>query len=166
VRSWTTALSVIAWTAWAASPVDGLGRTRGADVTSIQVSTASFGPQPSADAAFAAYLRVLEDGIRDADLGLYSPETRKLLRARRITEQQRTNELAAIRAVYPTRVVVEQGALAVIKFPGSTLVPPYFFRHEPGGWTIDLAVANGIIGFDQLNRWYVRNARSEFAFGF
>jgi hypothetical protein len=44
-------------------------------------------------------------------------------------------------------------------------VPPYFLRRQANGWTIDLATASRVIGFDQLNQWYVRDTSTEFAFG-
>jgi hypothetical protein len=124
------------------------------------------GAQPSVDAAIAAYLDVLRTGNRNPDLGLYSPATRGWLRRRRVTDAQQRNELAALEAVYPRRSVRQNGQLAVVSFPDSRQVPPYFFRRDPQGWTIDLSSAARILGFDHLNRWFVREKDSEFAFGF
>lgn len=103
--------------------------------------------------------------MKDPGLGVYSPETRKLLGARRITDGQQRSELAEIQAVYAGRILTERGDLAVIRFSDARRVPPYFFRRQPAGWTIDLAATSRVIGFDRSNQWYVRDPNSEFAFG-
>ena len=125
-----------------------------------------YGPQASIEAAFSTYLRILEQQVKDPQLGLYSPETRRLLGARPMTGQQQRRERAEIQAVYARRVVTERGDLGVIRFADAPRVPPYFFRRGPAGWTIDLAAASRTIGFDRSDRWYVRDPNSEFAFGF
>jgi hypothetical protein len=130
-----------------------------------QRSASDFGPQSSPEAAFAAYLRVLEEGVRSPDLGLYTPATRDLLRARVVTRTQQRNELAAIRTVHGTRTVRQQGDLAVIRFD-SRQVPPYFLRRQRDGWTLDLAAASRVIRFDQRNQWFIDDRTTEFAFGF
>jgi hypothetical protein len=84
---------------------------------------------------------------------------------RRITDRQQRSELAAIQAVNARRLLTERGDLAVIRFVDAPWVPPYFFRGQPGGWTIDLAATSHVIGFDRSNRWYVRDPNTEFAFG-
>jgi hypothetical protein len=38
-------------------------------------------------------------------------------------------------------------------------------RRDDAGWTIDLASTARIIGFDRMNRWFVRDRNTEFAFG-
>jgi hypothetical protein len=116
-------------------------------------------------AAFAVYLNVLRTRDRRADLGIYSKATTDWLRARPVTVAQQRNELAAIEAVYATRTVREQGGLAVISFRNAPLVPPYLLRREGTGWTIDLASAGRAFGFDHLNRWFVRDKNTEYAFG-
>src|SRR5512145_1844386 len=96
----------------------------------------SYNSQPSVDAAFATYLRVLQNRIKEPRLAIYSAETRKLLAAMTITDAQQASELREIEAVYSSRVVRESGDLAVLLFPGSKRVPPYFFRREGSAWTI------------------------------
>lgn len=130
-----------------------------------QRAASDFGPQSSPEAAFAAYLRGLEEGVRSSDLGLYTPDTRDLLRARVVTRAQQQNELAAIRAVYDTRIVRQQGDLAVIRFD-SRQVPPYFLRRQRDGWMLDLAAASRVIRFDRRNQWFIDDKATEFAFGF
>lgn len=134
-------------------------------LATAQDTSGRFGAQPSAAAAFETYLAVLAAGNRSPQLGIYASETRRMLSQRIVTPAQQRNELAAIRAVESSRTMTVDGSLAVIRFPASREVPPYFLRREADGWTIDLAAAARIIGFDQLNRWYVRDPKSEFAFG-
>lgn len=131
----------------------------------IQLAALQYGPQASVDAAFSTYVRLLENHVADPHLGIYSPETQKFLESRRITEAQQRNELTEIQAVYSRRTIMEAGDLAVMRFSGSTRVPPYFFRKRATGWTIDLSATSRVIGFDQSNQWYVRDPRNEFAFG-
>lgn len=126
---------------------------------------AAYGPQPTPDAALAAYVQVLRNRVKDPDLGLYSAATQRLLQGRRMTDAQQRAELSAIEPAYDNRLVRESGALAVICFPGRDTVPPYFFRSIDGRWTIDLAVMSRAIGFDRANRWYPRARDPEFAFG-
>ena len=128
-----------------------------------QADAQSYGPQPSVEAAFSTYLRILENRIREPRLGIYSEDTQDFLETRLVTTAQQTNELAEIRAMYARRIVRENGNLAVIRFPESTRVPPYFFRKQDTGWTIDLAVMMRVIGFDTLNQWYLRDEKSEFS---
>ena len=123
----------------------------------------SYNSQPSVDAAFATYLRVLQNRVKESRLAIYSSETRKLLAALAITDAQQAAELREIEAVYSNRVVRESGDLGVLLFPGSKRVPPYFFRREGGAWTIDLSVMRRVIGFDNRNQWYVRDKTSEFS---
>jgi hypothetical protein len=127
--------------------------------------TSGYEAQPTVQAALATYLRILQDRVKDPRLGVYSPDTRRLLESRTISDAQQRAELAAIQAVYSQRVVRENGDLAVVSFPDSPSVPPYFFRRTPEGWTIDLAAASRVIGFDPSNRWYIRDKTSEFSFG-
>lgn len=122
----------------------------------------SYNSQPSVDAAFATYLRVLQNRVKEPRLAIYSAETRKLLAALTTTDAQQASELREIEAVYSSRVTRESGDLAVLLFPGSKRVPPYFFRREGAGWTIDLSVMRRVIGFDNRNQWYVRDRNSEY----
>ena len=122
----------------------------------------SYNSQPSVDAAYATYLRVLQNRVKESGLAIYSSETRKLLAALTISDAQQAAELREIEAVYSNRVVRESGDLGVLLFPGSKRVPPYFFRRERGAWTIDLSVMRRVIGFDNTNQWYVRDKTSEF----
>ena len=126
----------------------------------------AYGPQPSVEIAFSTYLALLRNGVKDPTVGLLSPATQEWMRARRVTDAQQRAELSAIESVYARREVRENGALAVVTFPASQQVPPYFFRQGDTGWTIDLAAAARIIGFDRANRWYLRDKSSEFAFAF
>jgi hypothetical protein len=125
----------------------------------------SYPAQPTVEAALGTYLRVLQNRVKDPSLGIYSAATRELLRGRPVSDAQQRAEFAAIQRVQDGRLVREEGIRAVISFPASRQVPPYFFRRESGGWTIDLATASRVIGFDQSNEWYVRNPDNEFAFG-
>jgi len=138
----------------------------GVIVGAVTVSGAQYEAQSSPELAFSAYVRVLRDRVKAPDLGLYSPATQEWMRARRVTDGQQRAELAEIEAVYATRAIRDNGSLAVVTFPGSTRVPPYFLRRSGAGWTIDLAATARIIGFDRNNQWYVRQKDNEFAFGF
>lgn len=123
------------------------------------------GPQSSVDAAFLVYVQILGKRVKDPHLGVYSPETQDFLEKQLVTDAQQGNELAEIRAVIDRRTVVEHGDLAVMRFQGSRRVPPYFFRRRGAAWVIDLFATRRVIGFDQLNQWYVRDSQSEFSFG-
>jgi hypothetical protein len=140
--------------------------TLGLFTASSPDQAATYGAQPSVDMAFATYLALLRAGVKDPTVGLLSPSTQQWMRARKVTDAQQRAELSAIQVVYATRTIRENGALAVVLFPGSAQVPPYFFRQGTSGWTIDLAIAGRIIGFDRQNRWYVREKASEFSFAF
>ena len=129
-------------------------------------SPAAYGAQASVDMAFSIYLHVLESGVKDSRLEIYSDHTQMFLDKRLVTDAQQQNELAEIQAVYDKRRIREQGSLAVIDFPGSSRVPPYFFRKAPRGWTIDLSIASRLIGFNHLNQWYIRDHNNEFSFAF
>jgi hypothetical protein len=135
-------------------------------VGSLTVSGAQYEAQASPELAFSVYVRVLRDRVKEPGLGVYSPATQEWMRARRVTDGQQRAELAEIEAAYATRAIRDNGSLAVVTFPGSTRVPPYFLRRSGAGWTMDLAATARIIGFDRNNRWYVRQKDNEFAFAF
>jgi uncharacterized protein len=144
-----------------------LGATgpQGGRVSASTVAAESMGPQSSVEAAFLVYVEILEQRVKDPHLGIYSPETQDFLEKQLLTDAQQRNELAEIRAVLDRRTVVEDGDLALLSFPGSRRVPPYFFRKRGAGWMIDLSAMQRVIGFDQVNQWYVRDPHSEFSFG-
>lgn len=127
----------------------------------------AFGPQPTPMAALMRYLDVLDRRIKDPDLPLYTPETREFFRRRVVTDAQQENERDRIAESLAEAAVFERDELAVIRFPvRRRQLAPFFLRHDPQGWRLDLAVMSRLIGFNHRNQWHFRTLDHQFAFAF
>lgn len=128
---------------------------------------ASLGAQPTPEATLRAYMRALEHGVKDPNLGLFTPETRRLLAGHTTHSDQQARELRSLRPAIDAIDVRSRGSLAVIRFPPRyRQVPPYFFRRGAEGWMLDLATPRRILVFNQANEWTFRSRDHEYAFAF
>lgn len=129
--------------------------------------SARFGPQPSPLQALETYQSVLKLHIKDPNLGLYTPDTRKFFAQWVVTDAQQENELKSLRQVFSQGVVYQDNAAAVIRFPISNRqAAPYLLRRSEQGWMLDFAAMNKFVGFNHLNQWFFRSTDHEFMFAF
>lgn len=126
-----------------------------------------FRAQPTPLATLDLYRQVLRERLKDPDLGLYSVETRQLLRRWLVTDAQQDNELAALDAAWRGAAVISNGPLAVVRFPiEERRNPPYFLHRKNGVWHLDIAAMNRLITFNHRNQWHFRNLDHGYMFGF
>ncbi len=162
LRSGTIALLALAF---ALSAIAGC---READEPTVSAADlASFSPQPTPEKALRAYMKLLELRVKDPNLALFTPETRRLRVGASSTDFQQENELRSLRPAIGTISVRRRENLAVIRFASEhRKVPPYFFRRGGHGWMLDLATPRRVLVFDHANDWAFRSRDHEFAFAF
>lgn len=95
-----------------------------------------FGPQPTPEAAYRAYLAWLAEGRKDADIGLLTADSRAFVAA-----------LPLSRAYFEFILMQEYGRAhqvdvrddkAMVYFTDDPLVSPHFFVKDAEGWRLDL----------------------------
>lgn len=126
-----------------------------------------FGPQPSPRLALQTYMRVLELHIKDPDLGLYTPATRRFFKSWTVTDAQQDSELDKLERLGSRFALFRDADLAVVRFPlEDRRAPPYLLRRTEEGWMLDFAAMNRLIGFNHRNEWFFRTTDHSFAFAF
>ena len=123
--------------------------------------------QPSVKGTLDKYIEVLQLHIKDPDLGIYTPETRKFFGNWVVTDAQQNNELRAINKAMSTAKIVTEDNLAVISFSCDLRqTSPYFLEKGSQGWMLGFASMSKIIGFNHKNQWHLRQRNHKYMFGF
>ncbi len=116
--------------------------------------------------ALNLYKQVLKNRIKDPDLALYTPETRKFFSKWVVTDAQQVNELKSLQQHVPAEIRV-QNDLAVIRYAvEDRTVPPYFLRYGENGWMLDFAVMSRVIQMNHRNQWRMKSTDHPYMFGF
>ena len=130
-------------------------------------ATGSFSAGATPEAAFATYLQVLRERVKDPELPLYTPETRTMLRKWLVTDGQQANELKNLGSPQARGEWFVSGELAVLRFPlRERQLPPYFFRRGGEGWMLDLNAMGQLLAFNHLNQWHLRRTEHPYDFAF
>jgi len=128
---------------------------------------APFAAQPSPRQTLERYLEVLQQHIKDPDLGLYTPATREFFRQWLVTNAQQDNERKGLEQNLPLAEEHISGTLAVLRFPvENRQASPYFFRLADEGWQLDMAAMSRLLGFNHKSQWFFRTLEHEFQFAF
>ena len=128
---------------------------------------AEFGPQESPEETLKQYIKVLKLQIKDPNLGMYTPDTRRFFSTWVVTDAQQDNESRDLEKAMRTGVLFQNENLAVVRFPVSNRqVPPYFFRQSDDGWMLDCASMSKTIRFNHLNQWFFKTRNHPFMFAF
>jgi hypothetical protein len=123
-------------------------------------------PQHTPIDSLTVYMRLLRNKIKDPDLALYTPETRKFLSRWVVTDAQQENELSRLERASIDRVLIA-GNKAVIRFPsGQRTMPPYFLEKNGSGWAFDFAAMNNLIRMNHKNMWHFVSRDHPYMFGF
>lgn len=123
--------------------------------------------QPSVQAALDKYIDILRRHIKDPNLGIYTPETRKFFGSWVVTDAQQDNELQTINRAMPTAKILTKDNLAVISFsPDLRQASPYFLEKGSQGWMLDFVSMSKHIGFNHKNQWHLRQRNHKYMFGF
>ncbi len=139
----------------------------GASKKEMVVDSEPFAAADSAEETLRRYMKVLQGHIKDPDLGLYTPKTRKFFRNWLVTDAQQDNELRELAAMIDRGQVVAVDNLAVMRFPlEQRRTSPYLLRRDESGWMLDFAAMGRLIGFNHRNQWFFRSTGHEFMFAF
>lgn len=126
-----------------------------------------YSAQPSVQVALDKYIEVLRLHIKDPDLGIYTPETRKFFSQWVVTDAQQDNELRVITRAMSSSEIFTKDNLAVISFsPDNRQASPFFLEKGNRGWMMDFASMTKLIGFNHKNQWHLRQTNHKYMFGF
>ena len=95
--------------------------------------------------------------IKDPNLGIYTPDTRKFFAQWLVTDAQQDNELKSLQKVLSQAAVYQDNSRAVIRFPISNRqAAPYLLRRSDQGWMLDFAAMNKFVGFNPVSYTHLR----------
>ena len=111
-------------------------------------------------------MRLLRHKIKDPNLALYTPKTRKFLSGWVVTDAQQDNELRGLERAVIDKVTIA-GNRAVIRFPADQrTLPPYFLENNGNGWAFDFAAMSALIQMNHKNMWHFVSRDHPYMFGF
>jgi hypothetical protein len=126
----------------------------------------NYQPGASPEQSLAVYRQVLLDKVKDPNLPLYTPQTRKFLSAWVVTDAQQDNALRSLQEATIDQVLAS-GNRAVIRFPLLHRThPPYLLKNNGQGWEIDFATMNQVIRMNHRNMWHFITREHPYMFGF
>lgn len=124
-------------------------------------------PQVTPLASLAVYQQVLRDRVKDPELEIYTPQSRRFFRDWLVTDAQQQNALSDLDEALPHAEVMIQERLAVIRFPVENRhAAPYYLRLGGQGWQLDFAEMNRTIGFNHRNQWHFLDRQHDYNFAF
>jgi hypothetical protein len=124
-------------------------------------------PGGTPEETLATYRRVLSARIKDPDLPLYTPDTRRFLASWLVTDAQQANELRGLERHLAAACTLTAGERAVVRFPAAAREqPPYFFAQGAAGWELDLAAMGRLIRFNHRNQWHFTTLDHPYRFAF
>lgn len=126
-----------------------------------------FPPRTDPLATLQVYVQVLAARVKEPDLGLYTPETRRFLRQWLVTDAQQAHEFRKLTAALPGSRVVVAGDRAVVRFPvADRQAAPYLLERGESGWMLDLAGMHRHIAFNHKNQWHFKTLEHPYRFAF
>lgn len=140
---------------------------KGAPEKERSVLATEFGARPSPLETLGQYQKLLRLHIKDPDLALYTPESRRFFKGWTVTDAQQDNESRKLETGLGVARVIVTDDRAVIRFPLSDRGRnPYFLTRGHEGWMLDFAGMNRAIGFNHLNQWFFRDQSHPYMFAF
>ncbi len=127
---------------------------------------AYFSAQPSAEQAWQRFLEINSRQISDPELGLYSEESKQMLRSRPYTKAA----MDSISKSYQGKkyIIREKEGRAAITFPDDPnhLLAPWFFQKSADGWQFDGKTFMDTVQFNHLNQWRFKQMKHPYTFAF
>jgi len=131
-------------------------------ITDKSIFSADFSPEIT----FNKYKNVLKKHIKDPNLGIYTPESRKFYKKWIVTDAQQDNSLRDINNAGPSRLFTK-GNYAVIRFPVKKReASPFFLKKGDRGWMLDFVSMNKNIRFNYKNYWHFISRNHKYMFAF
>ncbi|MFW2366099.1 MAG: TPM domain-containing protein [Desulforhopalus sp.] len=126
----------------------------------------NYGAQDSPEKTLQVYKRVLQNHVKDPNLSLFTPQTRKFFSTWVVTNGQQDNELLTLQKATPDSVIVS-GSYAVIRFPAHNRTQaPYFLQKGDKGWMLDFSTMSKVLRMNHRNMWMFKSLDHPFMFGF
>ena len=142
---------------------------RAGDVGQQKEQTAgrdNFQPQATPEETLQLYMRALEEHIKDPQLPLFTPETRRFFSKWVVTNAQQDNEHRSLQD-RTGATILRSGNHAVLRFPlEKRLQSPYFFRRGDGGWMLDFATMSIVFQMNHKNMWMMKTMEHPYMFAF
>jgi hypothetical protein len=130
-------------------------------------NSAAFKAQPKPRLTLEKYLLALSEYVKDPNLGIYTPETRRFFGKWVVTNAQQDNEFRELSERISEGLVEIAGEKAVIRFPiGDRQTSPYFFHKGSEGWMLDFAGMSRWIRFNHKNQWHFKTLEHPYMFAF
>ncbi|HSR73122.1 MAG TPA: TPM domain-containing protein [Kiloniellales bacterium] len=103
-----------------------------------------------------AYFAAMQARNADPELGIYTPETRRMLRGWVMTPAQMDNVVRTYRACHAEATRFgPAGRYAVIRYlVAERACAPWFFRRTKDGWALDLTMMQRAVRFGRSNAWH------------
>lgn len=126
----------------------------------------NFQPQATPEETLQFYMHALKTHVKDPQLPLFTPETRKFFSKWVVTDAQQDNELRSLRERVEA-TILRSGNYAVLRYPlESRLQSPYFFRKGDEGWMLDFATMNWVLQMNHKNMWMMKKMDHPYMFAF
>ena len=104
--------------------------------------------------------------VKDPDLPLFTPATRKFFAGWVVTDGQQDNELRSMNKAPASQTKIS-GNYAVIRYPVlARTYSPYFFTKGSDGWMLDFSAMNKVLQMNHKNMWMMRKTDHPYMFGF
>ena len=129
----------------------------------------SFSAAESPAETLSRYFLVLDQRIRNPDLDLYTPATRRMLSNWQTSEAQMANLVSTFERCRAEEARVDSGRrFAVIRYPiAQRQCSPWFFEFIDGAWALDLTMMQRAIRFGRNSAWrFDQDADHPYAFAF
>jgi uncharacterized protein len=113
-------------------------------------------PGRSPEETLLAYFRAMAAHNSSPGLGIYTPETREMLKGWLMTPAQMDNLVRTYRGCQPEAPIFDpKRSRAVIRYPDSQRsCAPFFFQRVDADWLLDLTMMQRAIRFDAANAWH------------
>lgn len=126
-----------------------------------------FVAQPDPHLTLEKYLLALFRHVKDPNLGIYTPDTRRFFSQWVVTAAQQDHEFRELSQRISEGFLVISGGKAVIRFPlANRQSSPYFFRKDDEGWMLDFVGMSRWIQFNHKNQWHFKTLEHPYMFAF
>lgn len=123
-------------------------------------------PQATPEQTLALYRASLQAHVKDPDLPLFTPATRKFFANWVVTDGQQDNELRSLKSASQGEVLTS-GHYAVLRYAfRERLYSPYFFTKGENGWMLDFATMSRVLQMNHKNMWTMKRTDHPYMFAF
>lgn len=125
-----------------------------------------YSPQPTVEQAWAAYQSWEVEPYEYVDASLLTPETREFLKREPMSRAY--FDFIIMNEYGQPHVVEQDGEVAMIVFTHSPFISPYYFRHTPQGWQMDIvgSIRNSRELIGNIYTWEWRDGHDEYSRAF